>query len=232
MQNGYIELLTPANSALILIDHQSPMLFGVQSHDRSLIVNNAVALAKAAKAFKIPTILTTVSSETLTGPLFPELTEVLQDLKPLERTAINPWDDAALVNAVKRTQRRKLIFAGLWTSVSVTQAAISALRDGFEPYMVADASGDVSRDAHNLALHRLVQVGVTPTTWQQVMYELQRDWSRGPTAELVNEIVRSHFGAFGEFLAYSNNLTSNGQHQRKPAQERAERAERAARAAH
>jgi len=222
MKNGHLELLNAGNCAVLLVDHQSPLLFGVQSHDRSLIVNNAVALAKAATVFELPIVLTTVSTEALDGPAYPELTDVLPRNKPIERKAINPWDDATVVNSLKRSGRRKLVVAGLWTSVSVAQAVLSALREGLEVYIVADASGDVSRDAHNFALHRMIQAGATPVTWQQVMHELQRDWA-GPAAERVHEIVRSHFGAFGEFLSYTANLgaLANGarSQRQKPAME-------------
>src|SRR6266511_2760437 len=190
-------LLTPDNCTLVLIDHQSQMLFGVQSHDRTLIINNVVGLAKAAKVFDIPTVLSTVAATTFSGPLFPELQAVFPDMEPIDRTNTNAWEDEHFLAAVQRTGRQKLVMAALWTEVCLAYPALSAIDDGYEVYAVADASGGVTLEAHELAMHRMIQAGAIPMTWQQVMYEWQRDWARVKTADLVRDVARQHAGAFG-----------------------------------
>ncbi len=196
-------LLNPDNCALILIDHQSQMLFGVQSHDRARIINNVVGLAKAAKAFNIPTILSTVAAKTFSGPLFPELQDVFPEIEAIDRTNTNAWEDDKFLAAVKWTERKKLVMAALWTEVCLAYPALSALEDGYEVYAVADASGGVSLEAHELAMHRMIQAGAVPVTWEQVMYEWQRDWAHVKTADQVREVVRQHCGAFGQGVVYA-----------------------------
>ncbi len=199
-------LLTPANCALILIDHQAQMLFGVQSHDRTLIINNVVGLAKAAKVFKVPTVLTTVEAKTFGGPLFSELQTVFPDADVIDRTNMNSWEDQSFHAAVKQTGRRKLVIAALWSEVCLAFPALDAIGEGYEVYFVADASGGVSLEAHELAVQRLVQAGAIPVTWQQVMYEWQRDWARQETADPVRDIVRLHTGAFGQGVVYAKEM--------------------------
>jgi nicotinamidase-related amidase len=196
-------LLTPDNCALLLIDHQSQMLFGIQSHDRALIINAVVGLAKAAKVFNVPTILSTVAAKAFSGPLFPELQAVLPEFEPIDRTNTNAWEDENFVAAVKRTGRSKLVMAALWTEVCLAYPALSALEEGYEVYAVADASGGVSKEAHETAMQRITQAGATPVTWEQVMYEWQRDWARVQTADGVREVVRQHCGAFGQGVIYA-----------------------------
>lgn len=196
-------LLTPDNSVLVLIDHQAQMLFGVQSHDRTLVINNVVGLAKAAKAFGVPTILTTVAQRTFSGPLFPELQAVFPDAEVIDRTTMNAWEDSRILSAVRETGRRKVVIASLWTEVCLAFPAVSALADGFDVYAVGDASGGTSVEAHELAMQRIVQAGGVPMTWQQVMYEWQRDWAREETADAVREIARQHSGAFGQGVVYA-----------------------------
>lgn len=196
-------LMEPQDCVLILIDHQAQMLFGVGSHPRTQIVNNVAGLAKAAKAFNVPTILTTVARKTFSGPLFPELSEVFPEIEPIDRTSMNSWEDANFVKAVKATGRKKLIMAALWTEVCLAFPALSALDEGYEVYAVGDASGGVSLEAHELAIYRMFQAGVHPVTWEQVMYEWQRDWARVETADKVREIVKHHCGAFGQGIVYA-----------------------------
>lgn len=201
-------LLTPKDSTLILIDHQSQMLFGVQSHDRSLIINNVVGLAKAARAFNVPTVLTTVAVKTFSGPLFPDLQAVFPGVVAIDRTTMNAWEDGNFLAAVEKTGRKKLIIAALWTEVCLAFPALDAIRDGYEVYFVADASGGVSLEAHEMAVHRMIQAGAVPMTWQQVMYEWQRDWARHETADAVREIVQQHTGAFGQGVVYAKAMWS------------------------
>ncbi len=207
---GAYDLLTPQNSTLLLVDHQPQMAFGVQSHDRGLILNNTVGLAKAAKAFKVPTILTTVAAETFSGPLFPDIQAVFPEQKPIDRTTMNAWEDERVRNAVGQAERPKLIIAGLWTEVCVVLPMIDAKEAGYEVYVVADASGGTSQEAHELAMARMIQAGAIPVTWQQVMLEWQRDWARQETYAAVNDIVRQHSGAYGMGIDYARTMLGSG----------------------
>ncbi|WP_323844458.1 hydrolase [Microbulbifer magnicolonia] len=198
------ELLTPVNCQLIFIDLQPQMAFGVQSIDRQQLKNNVVALAKAAKAFKIPTIITTVETESFSGHTFPELLAVFPDIPILERTSMNSWDDQKVRDALAANGRQKVVVAGLWTEVCNNTFAFDAMREGgYEIYMVADASGGTSKDAHDYAMQRMIQVGVVPMTWQQVMLEWQRDWAHRDTYDAVIDIVKEHSGAYGMGVDYA-----------------------------
>src|SRR5215212_1464496 len=208
---GAHELLTPQNSILLLIDHQPQMAFGVQSHDRALILNNTVGLAKGAKVFGVPTILTTVAARSFSGPIFPEIQAVFPDQRPFDRTSMNTWDDQRIRDAVKATGRPKLVIAGLWTEVCVTMPAIEALKAGYQVYAVADASGGTSKEAHDQAMARMVQAGVIPVTWQQVMLEWQRDWAHQGTYVAVNDVVRQHSGAYGMGVNFAKSMFAGGE---------------------
>ena len=180
--NSKLELLTPANSQLILIDHQPQMAFGVQSIDRQVLKNNTVALAKSARLFGIPTTITTVETESFSGHTYPELLDVFPDAPLLERSSMNSWDDRKVRDALAANGRKKIVVSGLWTEVCNLSFALSALADtDYEIYMVSDASGGTSQEAHDMAMMRMVQVGVIPVTWQQVLLEWQRDWARRDT---------------------------------------------------
>lgn len=199
-----LELLTPHNSQLIFIDHQPQMAFGVQSIDRQMLKNNAVGLAKAAKTFNIPTILTSVESEGFSGYTYPELLSVFPDHPILERTSMNAWDDQKVRDVLAKNARKKVIVSGLWTEVCNNTFAFSAmLEGGYEIYMVADASGGTSKEAHDFAMQRMIQAGVVPMTWQQVLLEWQRDWARKETYDSVISIVREHSGAYGMGVDYA-----------------------------
>ena len=201
--DGFLELLTAANSVLLLIDHQPQMGFGVQSHDRALIINNVTALAESAKAFDVPTVLTTVSAKSFSGPIFPEIQNVFPDLAPIDRTSTNAWDEPGVRRAIEDAGRPKLVVAGLWTEVCVVMPVLEALAAGFHVYVVTDASGGTSREAHDMAVLRMAQAGAVMVTWQQVMLEWQRDWARQETAGRVGEIVARHSGAYGMGMNYS-----------------------------
>jgi nicotinamidase-related amidase len=204
MADPRLEVLTPQNSQLIFIDHQPQMAFGVQSIDRQVLKNNAVALAKAAKVFQIPTIITSVESESFSGYTYPELLDVFPDKKLLERTSMNSWDDKKVRDALKANGRNKVVVSGLWTEVCNITFAISAmLEGGYEIYMVADASGGTSKEAHDYAMQRMIQAGVVPMTWQPVMLEWQRDWARRDTYDAVMAVVREHSGAYGMGVDYA-----------------------------
>ena len=201
--DGRLSLLTPENSTLLLIDYQPQMIFGVQSHDRQTIRNNVEALAKTAKAFDVPTILTTVSAESFSGAKIPEITGVFPNHAPYDRTSMNTWDDKRVVAEIERAGRPKLILGALWTEVCLTMPALEALEDGYQVYIVTDASGGTSKEAHDMAVERMIQAGAIPVTWQQVMLEWQRDWANASTYEAVTGIAREHSGAYGAGIDYA-----------------------------
>ena len=204
MADPRLEVLTPQNCQLIFIDQQPQMAFGVQSIDRQVLKNNVVGLAKAAKVFNIPTTITTVESESFSGYTYPELLDVFPDHRVLERTSMNSWDDQKVRDALKANNRNKIVVSGLWTEVCNTTFALSAMHDtAYEIYMVADASGGTSKEAHDYAMQRMAQAGVVPVTWQQVLLEWQRDWARRGTYDAVMAIVREHSGAYGMGVDYT-----------------------------
>ena len=207
MSKHFQEILTPANSQMIFIDQQPQMAFGVQSIDRQTLKNNVVGLAKAAKAFNIPTTITTVETGSFSGHTYPELLNVFPSNPLLERSSMNSWDDQNVRDALAANVakgHKKIIVSGLWTEVCNTTFALSAMHDaGYEIYMVADASGGTSLDAHNYAMDRMVQAGVVPMTWQQVVLEWQRDWAHRETYDAVMDIVREHSGAYGMGVDYA-----------------------------
>ncbi|ASJ54790.1 hydrolase [Brevibacillus formosus] len=206
MFNGKTDLLTADNSAIILVDHQPQMLFGVQSADRQTIINNTVGLAKTAKVFNAPIILTTVAAETFSGPIHPHIQEVFPDHKPIDRTTMNSWEDENFVEAVKKTGRKKLIMAALWTEVCLAFPVIAAIKDGYEVYIVTDASGGTTTEAHNMSIQRMIQAGAIPVTWQAVLLEYQRDWAREETYDAVMSIVMEHSGAYGVGVVYAQTM--------------------------
>lgn len=196
-------LLTPENCTVIFIDHQPQMTFGVASIDRQTLVNNTVGLAKAAKVFNVPVILTTVETQSFSGPMWPQLTELFPGKTPIERTSMNSWEDKKFVAEVERIGRKKLVIAALWTEVCLAFPAIQAMEAGYEVYAVEDASGGTSEAAHNWAMQRIVQGGAVPVTWQQVLLEFQRDWARRDTYDAVMKIVLEHSGAYGQGVEYA-----------------------------
>lgn len=198
-----LELLTPQNCTVIFIDHQPQMLFGVTSIDRQLLINNTVALAKAAKVFNVPTILTSVETKSFSGYIWPQLTEQFPDTAPIERTSMNSWEDPGFKSEVERIGRKKLVIAALWTEVCLTFPALEMVRDGYEVYAVADASGGTSTMAHDIAMQRMIQAGVVPVTWQQVLLEFQRDWARKETYDATLNVVKAHSGAYGSGVEYA-----------------------------
>jgi len=204
-QNG---LITPDNSTLILIDYQPQPLFDVQSQERTSIINAAIGLAKAAKAFEVPTILTTLAAQTLNGPLLPELQDVFPAYEPIDRTAINAFDDTNFVGTVRETKRKRLLIAGLSTEVSLCFSVLSALQDGYNVQVVADASGSTNNQAHQLAIQQMTLAGARPCTWQQVVFGWQRDWERVETAPRVRQILRQYGGAYGQGIIYTQAAAS------------------------
>lgn len=196
-------LLTPGTCALVLIDYQPQMAFAVRSIDGAELNNNATGLAKAAKVFDVPTVLTTVATSTFSGPMFQSLLDVFPDQRPIDRTTMNTWEDENAKTAVVATGRRRLIFAGLWTEVCIVMPAIQAIHEGFEVFVVVDACGGTSRTSHDMAVERMIQAGVKPVTWLQVLLEWQRDWARTETYDAVTTIAKEHAGAYGEGIRYA-----------------------------
>ncbi|WP_038885306.1 hydrolase [Serratia marcescens] len=197
------QLLDKDNSALIFIDHQPQMAFGVANIDRQQLKNNVVGLAKAGKIFNVPTLFTSVETESFSGYIWPELLAVHPEITPIERTSMNSWEDAAFVKAVEATGRKKLVISALWTEVCLTFPALMALEAGYEVYVVTDTSGGTSVDAHERSIDRMVQAGAVPVTWQQVLLEYQRDWARKDTYDAVMALVREHSGAYGMGVDYA-----------------------------
>lgn len=199
---GYTDFLTPENAALTLIDYQPAMFFGVQSHDRMSIIHNAIILAKAAKLFKVPTILSTVAQDTFSGQFSPEIAAVFPDNKFIDRTSINAWVDKNFREAVKATKRKKIVVAGLWTEACVLFPTLDLLREGYEVYVPTDACGDLSNEAHERSVQRMIQAGAVPITSQQFLFELQQDWARGETYDGVMEILKAD-SAYGMQVRFS-----------------------------
>lgn len=185
------DMLTPADAALVLIDFQPAMFQGVQSHDRKTIVDNVQVLARAARLFRVPTVISTVAKDTFSGPFMPEITEdVFPGAPVVDRTTINSWLDPEFRRAVLATGRRRIVLAGLWTSACVTFPTLDMLREGFEVFVATDACGDTSAEAHERAVQRLVQAGAVPITSLQFVFELQQDWARAETYDGVMEILK------------------------------------------
>jgi nicotinamidase-related amidase len=205
LKNGLNALLSPKESVLVLIDHQPFQFANLHSHEPTMIVNNVIGLAKAAKVFNVPTILTTVV-EDRGGKLIKGLQDVFPEQKPIDRTWINTWEDSRVVDAVKRTGRKKIVMAALWTEICLAMPAIQAAGGGYEVYAVTDASGGVSVEAHEMAVRRMVMAGVVPMNWLAVASEWQRDWARQDTANALGPILVDHAGATGTSFAWELQL--------------------------
>ncbi|OKJ42702.1 hydrolase [Streptomyces sp. CB01580] len=201
-------LLSPENSVLLMVDHQPQMFFGTTNADRGDIINATVGLAKSAKVFGVPVVLTTVASKSFSGPLLPQLAEVYPDTEPIDRTTMNCWEDQRVVDAVGATGRPKIVMAGLWTEVCISLAALSAVDQGYEVYVPTDACGGVSVAAHDNAVKRMMQNGVVPTTWLTTLLEWQRDWGRTETYDPVMDVVMQHAGAYGVGVVYARAMLS------------------------
>ena len=184
--------------------HQPQMALGVNSIDGEQLRNNVAGLAKTGRAFDVPVVLSTVS-EGLDGPLFDEIQDVFPEHDYIDRTTMNAWEDEAYVSAIEETDRDRLVMAGLWTEVCITFPALSAIEEGYDIYVVTDASGGVSDAAHEGAIQRMVAAGATPVTWLQVLYELQRDWADDGAGETI-QIIKDHGGEYATAVDYSDFL--------------------------
>ncbi|HEX7815081.1 hydrolase [Dyella sp.] len=199
-------LLNGPDHALILIDYQSQMAFATKSIDVVQLRNNAALVSKAAAEFKVPTILTTVAEKSFSGPMFAEVTGPFPDQKMFDRTSMNTWEDEKVIQEVNRIGKSRLVFAGLWTSVCIVGPVLSALDQGFEPYVITDACGDVSTEAHERAVARMIQAGARPMTSLQYLLELQRDWARSETYNQTVATSIAHGGGYGLGLIYAKTM--------------------------
>jgi nicotinamidase-related amidase len=204
-KTGLDALLTPDNCVLLLIDHQPFQFAGLRSHDTQTIINNVVGLAKAAKLFGVPTLLTTVLEER-GGYLLKPLQDVFPEQKPLNRTFINTWQDSRAVDWVKKSGKKKIVMAALWTEICLAMPTIQALGEGYEVYIVTDASGGVSLEAHEMAIQRMVQAGAVPITWTVLASELQRDWARTATVPGISQLLIEHMGVVGTSYIWEQQL--------------------------
>ncbi len=204
-KNGLDALLTPEESVLLLIDHQPFQISNLHSHEPTMIINNVVGLAKCAKAYGVPTILSTVMAAR-GGKLLPQLQAVFPDQEPIDRSFINTWQDSKVVDAVKATGRRKLIIAALWTEICLAMPTIQALGEGWDVTIITDASGGVSLEAHQVAIQRMIAAGANPMTWLALVSEWQRDWARTETLPGLSAALEDHAGATAVALAWEAQL--------------------------
>src|SRR5712672_3376829 len=207
---GLEALLTPDNCVVVMIDHQPFQLANVNSHEPTMVINNAIGLAMTAKAYGIPTILTTVNEDS-GGQIFKGVQDVFPDHKTINRTYINAWEDQRVVEAVKKTGRRKIVFAALWTEMCLAMPAIQAMGDGYDVCAVTDASGGVSPEAHEMAIRRMVAAGAQPITWLALAGELQRDWARTERLGEVAQLFIDHAGATGSVFLWETQLLAAAQ---------------------
>ena len=204
-------LLTPTDHTLVLIDHQSQMAFATKSIATEVLRNNTALIAKAAAGFEVPTILTTVAEKSFSGPIFDEITAAFPDAPTLDRTSMNTWEDHQVTDRVNAIGNGRLVFAGLWTSVCIVAPVLSAVEQGYEAYVVTDACGDISDEAHERAVQRMVQAGARPMTSLQYLLELQRDWARSKTYDMTTGIARANGGAYGIGITYARTMFDAGE---------------------
>lgn len=207
-------LISPTDHTLILIDFQSQMAFATKSIAPETLRTNAALVSRAAASFNVSTILTTVAEKSFSGPMFSEITDAFPGQKLLDRTSMNTWEDAAVIEEVNRIGKKRLVIAGLWTSVCIVGPVASSIDQGFDAYFIADACGDVSAEAHERAVQRMIQLGATPMTSVQYLLELQRDWARSETYASTTGIAAEFGGAYGLGIKYAKTMfgTSEGGH--------------------
>lgn len=210
-------LLTPDNCVVAMIDLQPQMLFGVCNFDRQMVINNNVALAKAARIFGVPVVLSTVESTGFSGNTWPQLLAALGHPTPIERTSMNSWDDANFVAAIKKTGKKKIVLSGLWTETCVALPTVQAIHDGYEVFVVEDCCGDISALAHENAMKRVIQAGAKPLTALSTMLEWQRDWAHKETYNAVMDVAKTHFGAYGAGVEYAYTMVHKAPATKLPA---------------
>ena len=199
-------LLTPQDHTLIMIDHQSQMAFATHSIDAIQLRSNAALVAHAAAGFDVSTIITSVAEKSFSGPVFDEIKAAFPGAEVTDRTSMNTWEDENVIRRVNAIGKKRIVLAGLWTGVCIVGPALSALDQGFEVYVIADACGDVSAEAHERAMDRMVQAGARPMTSLQYLLELQRDWARTNTYEMTTGIAKKYGGAYGLGIIYAQTM--------------------------
>ncbi|MBD3906098.1 hydrolase [Chryseobacterium sp. Ch-15] len=207
-QKAGTTMLNPTNHALILIDHEGQMAFATKSISMEELRNNVALIAGGSKIFNVPTVVTTVAEKSFAGPVFPEISAVYPEATSgyVDRTTMNTWEDLNAHKAITGKNKKKLVLAGLWTSVCIVGPALSAIDEGYEVYVITDASGDISKEAHDQAVTRMVQAGARPITSVQYVLELQRDWSRKETYKPVNDLMKKYGGAYGLGIQYAQDM--------------------------
>jgi len=199
-------LITADNSAVVFIDHQPQMTFGVANIERHQLINNVVMLAKAAKEFGIPAILTAVETESFSGYIWPQLMDIFPGQQPIERSSMNSWDDADFRQAVEATGRKNIIISGLWTEVCVTWPTLNMLNEGYNIYVVEDACGATSQLAQDAAIRRCIQAGAISMTAIATVLEFQRDWANREHYDALMDILREHAGTYGSGIEYAYSM--------------------------
>ncbi|MGZ3789043.1 MAG: hydrolase [Bacteriovorax sp.] len=199
-------LLAPNDHILIMVDFQPQMAFPTRSIDLGILRNNAALVASSAKTFDVNTILTTVAEKSFSGPMFNEIMDSHRDAKVIDRSTMNCWEDQKIIDVVNKYNKEKIVICGLWTSVCITDPALSAIEQGFEVYVLADACGDVTEEAHNRAMERMLQEGVRPLTSLTYLLELQRDWARTETYNAVTDVVTKYAGGYGLGVLYAKSM--------------------------
>ena len=199
-------LISADDHTLIMIDFQSQMAFATKSISTELLRNNAALVANAAAGFNVSTILTTVAVDSFSGPMFSEITDAFPGQALLDRTSMNTWEDAAVIDEVNRIGKERVIFAGLWTSVCIVGPVASAIDQGFDVYFISDACGDISEEAHERAVERMIQLGAKPMTSLQYLLELQRDWARTETYDMTTGFAKKWGGAYGLGITYAKTM--------------------------
>jgi len=204
-------LLSPDNHALILIDFEGQMAFATKSISINELRTNVAIVAGASKIFNIPTVVTTVAEESFAGPVFPEIEEFYPQATSgyIDRTSMNTWEDEAAYKAITGTGKQKLVMAGLWTGVCIVGPALSALTEGYEVFVITDACGDVSDEAHERAIQRMVHAGVRPITAVQYLLELQRDWARTETYVAVTDLMKKYGAGYGLGIQYAHKMVNH-----------------------
>jgi len=186
-----------------IIDLQPQMLFGVANFDRQTIINNNVALLKAAKVFDVPVVLSTVETKSFSGNMWPQIQAIFPNQTPIERSSMNSWDDKNFVAAIEKSGKKKIVLSGLWTETCVALPTVQAIHDNYEVYVVEDCCGDVSQLSHDNAMKRVIRAGAKPVTALSVMLEWQRDWAERDSYDAIMDIVKTHFGAYGVGVEYA-----------------------------
>ncbi len=206
--NAAAQLLNPTNHVVLMIDHQSQMAFAVESQPIEELRNNVGLLSAAAKLYAVPTVITTVAEKSFSGPVFPEIREHFPNSDEyIDRSTMNSWEDTRVVKAIEATGKKKLVVAGLWTEVCTLSASLSALEDGYDVYVVVDANGGTSQEAHDMAITRMVQAGVKPITSLQYLLEIHRDWARSDKYNQIVAISKRYGGAYGLGIDYIKTMS-------------------------